>query len=192
MLESSKEKGLPVVYKFVIVLLALVEDAKSRARHFIVDSRAISGVVVAALLIMIVVVAVAVIAAFLGGLLSFQKTPSVQFGVSDSPATLGASSDAFIVRHLGGDSVRFDDMVLVVYNASGSRIYDSVVGTDTNIVKDQLSTTSGHSDSFYEAGEQLIAKATVLGASPAPGTYEIVIYYKPTMEVLTDQQVSIT
>ena len=161
---------------------------------FVKDENAISQIVVVALLIAVALVGVAVIASFMGGLMTFNKMPEAQFKIADHPDVVTATgAKAFVVRHLGGDRINFNDIILVVYDSNKNVLFNNVVDpTDTtNFTVNQLSSP-GYSDSFFEGGEQIAASNTVLGATPAAGTYEIVLYYKPTMQPMADQEVMIS
>lgn len=161
---------------------------------FVRDERGISQIIVVALLIAVAVVGVAVIAAFMGGLLNFNKPPSAQFKVADHPDVVtDTGANAFVVRHLGGDRVLFSDIILTVYDSNHNLLYSKDVKSDNgvNVTVNQL-TATGYDSNFFEGGEEIIAKNTVLGATPAAGTYEVVLYYKPTMQPMVDQNVMIS
>jgi len=177
-------RGLP---EKISALLSLEE--------FVKDARGISDIIVAALLIAIGLVAVAAIGAFVGGLMTFEKAPSAQFAIADAPDDVNkTNANAFIIRHLGGDRIRYDDLILVVYDVdTGEQIYNKVVADDDvnnggNISKNELKA-SGYSDTFFEGGEQLVVNNNVIST---PGTYEIVLYYRATMQPLADKEVAIT
>lgn len=110
---------------------------------FVKDERGISQIVVVALLIAVAVVGVAVVAAFMGGLMNFNKPPSAQFKVVDYPDPLSANTYAFVVRHLGGDRILFSDIILTVYDSNHTLLYSEDVATanGVNVTLDQLSAT---------------------------------------------------
>lgn len=158
---------------------------------FVKDERAVSQIVVVALLIAVAVVGVAVIASFVGGLMSFNKPPSAQFRVSDHPDVVTATeANAFVVRHLGGDRILFSDIILAVYDSDHQLLYSKDVKTasSTDVTLNQFSAT-GYDNDFFEGGEEIVAKNVSISSA---GTYEIVLYYKSTMQPLVDQQVMIS
>lgn len=163
---------------------------------FVKDERGISQIIVVALLIAVAVVGVAVVAAFMGGLMNFEKPPSAQFKVSDHPDVVtNAGANAFVVRHLGGDRIQLSDIILTVYDSDRNLLFNKDVATaqsDGNVTLNQFSAT-GYDNNFLEGGEQIIAKAGTSGVNvSAPGTYEVVLYYKPTMQPIVDQKVMIS
>ncbi len=161
------------------------------------DERGISQIVVIALMIGIAVAAAAAIAAFTGSLLTFHKAPNVQLTVYDDPTPVADATKAkgaFIIKDLGGDRVSYNDLVLAVYNSTGQLIYNNVVANDIgkNLTLEEL-TAPGYTKpgKFFEGGEEILAGNATIGGNN-PGTYEVVLYYKPTMQPLIDRTITIT
>ncbi len=161
------------------------------------DERGISQIVVIALMIGIAVAAAASIAAFTGGLLSFHKTPNVQLTAYDDPTPVSQATrvrGAFIIRDLGGDRVSYNDLVLVVYNSTGQLIYNNVVANAVgkDLTLEELNAP-GYTKpgKFFEGGEEILAGNATIGGNN-PGTYEVVLYYKPTMQPLLDKKIVVT
>ncbi len=146
----------------------------------------ISTIVATLLLLGIVVASATYLAGFMSGFMKLKSTPNIQLAVQDCPDPLN-SGCSFIIRHIGGDSVRFDDLMVVVYDSSGKVIYSGVVSSG-DFTLDQISS-SGHNSVFFEVGEQIMAKNSVVSRE---GVYEISIYYTPTNSLICNRLVSIT
>lgn len=154
--------------------------------------KGINQVLTVALLIAMAVVVSAALFSYTTGFVPTKKTPVAQFAIDDHPDVVGPGNKAFIIRHLGGDRINFNDLILAVYDANRNLIYNKDVATanGTDVIVNQLSSP-GYDNNFFEGGEQIIANCSGVGVTTA-GTYEIVLYYKPTMQPLVDRHVSIT
>jgi len=132
-------------------------------------------------------------------LMTFEKLPNAQFDVSDDPnpiASATASSGALVIRHLGGDRISYNDLILAVYDSNKNLLYSkdlATARTDGDVTYDEI-TASGYTaaNQFFEGGEQILASNNTLGGANNAGSYEVVLYYKPTMQPLVDQVIVVT
>jgi len=146
----------------------------------------ISTIVATFLLLGIVIAAAAYLAGFMGSFMNLKATPSAQVVVLDHPNLL-SSGFAFVIRHIGGDAIRFDNLMVVVYDSSKNIVYSGLLDSD-NFIHAQLSA-EGYNSSFFETGEQIIAKKEVIEKE---GVYEIAIYYTPSNSLICSRQISIS
>gem|GEM_PF-3333844 len=166
---------------------------------FIEDERGISNVIGAALLVVAVVLGVGALMSAMQSMTDVPEVPRAQFDISDHPDSVtAANANGFIVRHLGGDRINYNDLLLVVYDSNGNKIYSKIVSdaaSANEVTQDQVSGAP-YDTNFFEGGEQIIAAASILDpnndGTPDAGTYEIALYYKPTMSVLVDRNVMIS
>ena len=163
-------------------------------RSFKRDEKGLSNVIVMALLIVIGILGVAALSSIMtqttGGI---EQLPRVHFDVKDHPDVVtNTNSDAFIIRHLGGDRVNYNDLMLAVYASNGSKIYSKII-TDAQTSYDvSLEQVSGgaYDNNFFEGSEQIVANSTVVGHSA--GTYTVTVYYKPSMTVLCEKDIMVS
>ncbi len=162
---------------------------------FVRDERAVSNVIVTALLLIVAIVGVGVIASFMGGVMDFKKTPVAEYKIMDDPdpvADATATQGVIIIRHLGGDGIPYNELVLAVYNSKGDVLYQSgtSLSTDNGNVVNITDKTSPSTD--FNGGDQIFLGNGTIGGSNNPGTYEVVLYYKPTMQPLVDKKVTVS
>ena len=156
------------------------------------DEKAVSEVMAAMLLMAVVVLAIAAVATNIFGMTNVEMAPNVRLDIMDHPDAINPAAtgeNAFIIRHMGGDRINYNDIIVAVYDSSGQMIYNSIVSEDpTNLTRQQMTGTA-YNDNFFEGGEQIVASDGVLNQA---GTYEIAVYYKPTMTLLYKEAVMIS
>jgi len=165
---------------------------KGCLKGFVRDERAVSNVIVAALLLTVAIVGVAVIASFMGGVMDFKKTPIAQFKIVDDPNPVDdatATTGVIIIRHLGGDGIPYNELVLSVYASNGSVLYQGTLPND-NGINYKIEDNTDPSD-YFNGGDQIFLGNGTIGGNNA-GTYEVVLYYKPTMQPIVDKKVTVS
>lgn len=161
---------------------------------FMQDERAVSDVVSKALMIGLVVVAVAVIGAFVGGIMDFKRAPMAQFRIIDDPRPISDATvdeGVIIIRHLGGDGIPYNEIVLAVYDARGYNLFQETLSDNPTTgagynVSDRTSPATE-----FNGGDQLFLGNGTIGGNNA-GTYEVVLYSKPTMQPILSKKITVS
>jgi len=155
------------------VLLSMLKNRKG----------GISTVVATLLLLGAVIAASTYLASFVSGFMNLKQTPNLQLVIQDYPDSLD-SGFSFVIRHIGGDAVRFEDIMVVICDSSGDMVYSGTLNSE-DFLANQVSIR-GYNSTFFEVGEQVLAKREVVGSE---GVYEISVYYIPSNSMIYTKRV---
>lgn len=164
-------------------------DITTLLRKLLKNKKALSNVISTLILIGAAVVLAAAAYAFGAGFAPHEKTPIAQISFVDYPTAL-SSGNAFIIKHLGGDSIPLNKARLIIFNATTNQVvYSSVITDDPKNFTLNNTGIYGPVGQALDPNEDIVVHSTAINNQP--GTYRIQLVYEPTKQVIAEDTITI-
>ncbi len=157
------------------------------------DKKGVSPVIGVILMVAITVILAAVIASFVFGMSGKVKAaPNAQIRLEDNDGTIsdGNSDNIFDIMHYGGDTLKCDDIRLVVSvgNNKDTLEWD---GTDSFDGNSLTCTSNDIDDGFISVGDTMTVTETnaFLDSADVPATVTLKIIHIPTNSIIFEGNV---